>query len=87
MTRFASGTMKQLIFLMQNPVRLGKSNKPPIFQSFADQSLWTVPEVLGCLTQVHLSTDISLLSLFIGLVLSDSCCSEESPSKEEGCLN
>lgn len=81
-------TMKQLIFLMQNPVRLGKSNRPPILQSFTDHSLWRASVVLRCLTQVYLSTDISLLSLFIGLVMSDSCCSKESSSKEEeGYLN
>jgi len=62
---------------------LEKVIKTPILQSFADQPLWIVPEVLGCLTKVHLSTDVSLFYLFIGLALSDSCCSEEPQSKEE----
>ena len=79
MTHFASMTAKWLIPLMENPVSLGKSNKKKnILESFADQSLWIVPEFLGCLTEVHLSTDISLFLLFISLALSDSCCSEEN---------
>lgn len=79
MTHFASTTAKWLILLMENPVTLGKSSKEKkILQSFADQSVWIVPEVLGFLTEVHLSTDISLFFLFIRLALSDSCCSEEN---------
>lgn len=58
---------------------LGKSSKKTnTVQSSAHQSLWVVPEVLGCLTEVHLSTVISLFFLFISLALIESCCSEEN---------
>lgn len=71
MTCFATMTMKWLIFLMENSVRLGQNNmeKQKHSSDFCKSIFVDSSRDLRVFNLVYLSADISLFSLFLGIAL------------------